>query len=92
LSLALHLIKSHNHRVRIATHPDFKDFVIGTNKHLKGLKGKDGSNLEGMLEFYDAGGDPKSLMAYMVKSQLAFPVAKRAADNQTPVCYQAGPL
>ncbi|WWC91963.1 uncharacterized protein L201_006916 [Kwoniella dendrophila CBS 6074] len=51
LSLALHLIKSHSHRVRIATHPDFKDFVV-----------------EGKLEYFDVGGNPKELMAYMVKN------------------------
>ncbi|OCF44536.1 hypothetical protein I317_01608 [Kwoniella heveanensis CBS 569] len=50
LSLALHLIQSHSHRVRIATHPDFKDF------------------LDDHLEFFDVGGDPKELMAYMVKN------------------------
>lgn len=73
LSLALHLIKSHNHRVRIATHPDFEEFVLGANKHLKDVKGKNGSSLEGTLEFFNAGGDPKSLMAYMVKSRLRDP-------------------
>ncbi|WVQ94968.1 hypothetical protein IAU59_002059 [Kwoniella sp. CBS 9459] len=51
LSLALHLIQSHSHRVRIATHPDFKDF-----------------KLDDHLEFFDVGGDPKELMAYMVKN------------------------
>lgn len=69
LSLALHLIRSHNHRVRIATHPDFKDFVLDVNKYLKGEKGRDGQELEGSLEFFDIGGDPKALMAYMVKSE-----------------------
>nr|XP_019043873.1 hypothetical protein I302_07144 [Kwoniella bestiolae CBS 10118]OCF22803.1 hypothetical protein I302_07144 [Kwoniella bestiolae CBS 10118] len=51
LSLALHLITSHSHRVRIATHPDFKDF-----------------KLEDKLEYFDVGGNPKELMAYMVKN------------------------
>lgn len=69
LSLALHLIQSHGHRVRIATHPDFKDFVLDANTRLKGLQGKDGEDLEGKLEFFDIGGDPKALMAYMVKSE-----------------------
>lgn len=62
------MIQSHGHRIRIATHPDFKDFVISANKALKGKHGKDGKPLEGMLEYFDAGGDPKELMAYMVKS------------------------
>mmetsp|Transcript_40 Transcript_40/g.61 ORF Transcript_40/g.61 Transcript_40/m.61 type:complete len:922 (+) Transcript_40:73-2838(+) len=40
------------HRVRIATHANFRDFVT-----------KNG------LEFYPLGGDPKKLMAYMVKTK-----------------------
>lgn len=68
VSLALALIQSHGHRVRIATHPDFKDFVLGHNSRLKGKKDREGKPLEGRLEFYNAGGDPKALMAYMVKS------------------------
>lgn len=69
LSLALHLILSHSHRVRLATHPDFKDFVIDANKRLSGKTGRDGKPLEGKLEFFDIGGSPKELMAYMVKSE-----------------------
>lgn len=68
LSLALSMIHSHGHRVRIATHPDFKDFVLGIGKRLKGQKGKNGQDLEGRIEFFDIGGNPKELMAYMVKS------------------------
>ncbi|WVR09693.1 hypothetical protein IAU60_006768 [Kwoniella sp. DSM 27419] len=68
LSLALRLITSHSHRVRIATHPDFKDFVLDARKRLKGKKGSDGQGLEENLEFFDVGGDPKELMAYMVKN------------------------
>ena len=68
LSLALRLIESHNHRVRIATHPDFRDFVVDCNKRLAGKNMNDGAPLEGRLEFFDVGGDPKELMAYMVKS------------------------
>ncbi len=64
------MIKKHGHRVRIATHPDFKDFVLDCNKRLSGSKGKGGEKLEGNLEFFDIGGDPKALMAYMVKSEL----------------------
>jgi hypothetical protein len=70
LSLALHLIRSHGHRVRIATHPDFKDFVLEANNRLKGEKAKSGEELEGKIEFFDIGGNPKELMAYMVKSEL----------------------
>ena len=73
LSLALRLIQSHAHRIRIATHPDFKDFVVDCNKRLKGKKTR-GIDLEGRLEFFDVGGDPKELMAYMVKSKLSSPL------------------
>jgi sterol 3beta-glucosyltransferase len=44
------------HRVRICTHPVFKDFVE-----------------ENGLEFFSIGGDPNSLMAYMVKNPGLFP-------------------
>ena len=69
LSLALHLILTNGHRVRIATHPDFKDFILKANERLAG-KNHNGRPLQGRLEFFDVGGDPKSLMAYMVKSEL----------------------
>jgi sterol 3beta-glucosyltransferase len=72
LSLGLRLVEKYNHTVRLATHPDFKDFVLDVNKRLKGKKGKDGRDLEGSIQFYDVGGDPKQLMAYMVKSELSF--------------------
>jgi len=36
---------------------------------LSGKKAKDGAPLEGRLEYFDVGGDPKELMAYMVKSE-----------------------
>ncbi|KAF2215777.1 glycosyltransferase family 1 protein [Cercospora zeae-maydis SCOH1-5] len=42
----------HGHRVRIATHPTFRDFVE-----------KDGG-----LEFFSIGGNPSELMAFMVKN------------------------
>ncbi|KAJ6014382.1 hypothetical protein N7540_008973 [Penicillium herquei] len=44
-------LKSHGHRVRLATHLAFRDFV-----------------LEGGLEFFNIGGDPAELMAFMVKN------------------------
>ncbi|GME46982.1 UDP-sugar-dependent glycosyltransferase 52 [Neofusicoccum parvum] len=46
------LQNDHGHRVRIATHPAFKDFVE-----------KDSG-----LEFFSVGGDPSELMAFMVKN------------------------
>ena len=46
------LLKEHGHRVRIATHPAFKEFV---------------ENDSG-LEFFSVGGDPAELMAFMVKN------------------------
>ena len=45
------LKSQYGHRVRIATHPVFKNFVED----------------EGGLEFFSIGGDPSQLMAYMVK-------------------------
>jgi hypothetical protein len=45
-------LKEYGHKVRIATHPAFKDFVQ-----------KDSG-----LEFFSVGGDPAELMAFMVKN------------------------
>ncbi|KAK5171319.1 uncharacterized protein LTR77_004463 [Saxophila tyrrhenica] len=42
---------TYGHRVRLATHPNFKDFVT-----------------ENGLEFFNIGGDPSELMAFMVKN------------------------
>ncbi|KAK5164789.1 uncharacterized protein LTR77_009453 [Saxophila tyrrhenica] len=42
----------HGHRVRIASHPVFRDFV----------------ERDGGLEFFSVGGDPSELMAFMVKN------------------------
>ncbi|WVN90029.1 uncharacterized protein L203_105261 [Cryptococcus depauperatus CBS 7841] len=68
ISLALHLIINHDHSVRIATHSDFKDFVLSSRSYLKGKVGRDGKSLEEKLSFFDVGGNPKELMAYMVKN------------------------
>ncbi|PQE14327.1 hypothetical protein CJF30_00006908 [Rutstroemia sp. NJR-2017a BBW] len=46
-----HQLRSEGHRVRIASHDVFRDFVTKTG-----------------LEFFPIGGDPSSLMAYMVKN------------------------
>uniref|UniRef100_A0A7S4DUG1 Glycosyltransferase family 28 N-terminal domain-containing protein n=3 Tax=Lotharella globosa TaxID=91324 RepID=A0A7S4DUG1_9EUKA len=45
-------LKNLGHRVRIATHANFREFVESNG-----------------CEFYPLGGDPKKLMAYMVKSK-----------------------
>lgn len=52
LKLGKILKEEHGHRVRIATHPAFRDFVQ-----------KDSG-----LEFFSVGGDPAELMAFMVKN------------------------
>ncbi|KAL9104820.1 MAG: hypothetical protein Q9163_000268 [Psora crenata] len=46
------LLKEYGHRVRIATHPAFKNFV----------------EQDSGLEFFSVGGDPAELMAFMVKN------------------------
>ena len=53
-------LKEYGHRVRIATHPAFKDFVQ-----------KDSG-----LEFFSVGGDPAELMAFMVKNPGMIPTSK----------------
>lgn len=68
LALALKLILTAGHRVRIATHDTFESFVLEQKAALCGKIGTDGRQLVNNLEFYPIGGDPKSLMAYMVKS------------------------
>lgn len=48
------LAKQGGHRVRLATHPAFRDFVE-----------------ENGVEFFDVGGDPAELMAFMVKNPVS---------------------
>ncbi|KAK4687648.1 hypothetical protein P7C73_g2470, partial [Tremellales sp. Uapishka_1] len=84
LSMALSMIKSHSHRVRIATHPDFKDIVSDANQRLVGKKGKNGESLEGKLDFFDVGGDPKELMAYMVKNPGLLPGFASLTNGDIP--------
>lgn len=75
LSLAIELVLCDaRHRVRIATHDEFKEFVIDTGRRiLKGrakARGMEGAEeLAKRLEFFPIGGSPKELMAYMVKSE-----------------------
>jgi len=68
LALALQLIVLHGHRVRIATHDVFAKFVLEQAVYLRNQVGLHGQTLERSLEFYGIGGDPKDLMAYMVKN------------------------
>ena len=68
IALALGLIRSKGHRVRLATHGEFEAFVLEANQHLEGEVDSAGRPLAGRLEFFNAGGDPRELMAYMVKS------------------------
>ncbi len=76
LALAIRLIQANGHRVRLATHSAFKDLVLGGNEHLRSTQHGD---LSGRLEFFDVGGDPKELMAFMVKSASH----SRWADNRS---------
>jgi UDP:flavonoid glycosyltransferase YjiC (YdhE family) len=52
LKIAKILKNDHGHRVRIASHPVFRDFVEKEND----------------MEFFSVGGDPSELMAFMVKN------------------------
>jgi sterol 3beta-glucosyltransferase len=61
LAAAVELINTYGHRVRLATHDCFEGFVLDQ----RGLLDE---NKRDNLEFYPVGGDPKELMAYMVKS------------------------
>lgn len=69
LAAALELIKTYGHRVRIATHDIFGSFVLEQAVHLNGRVNSQGKPLKDNLEFFGIGGDPKELMAYMVKSE-----------------------
>ncbi|KAL2752795.1 glycosyltransferase family 1 protein [Sodiomyces alcalophilus JCM 7366] len=60
------LKEKYGHRVRVATHPAFREFI----------------EEEGGLEFFSVGGDPSELMAFMVKNPGMIPTldAVRAGD------------
>lgn len=72
IAAALRLVLDHGHRVRIATHDVFESFVLEQARAgLQGRRSPAGEAVEGKLEFFPIGGDPKALMAYMVKSTSA---------------------
>ncbi|EME82537.1 glycosyltransferase family 1 protein [Pseudocercospora fijiensis CIRAD86] len=58
----------YGHRVRIATHPTFRDFVE-----------KDSG-----LEFFSVGGDPSELMAFMVKNPGLIPSLSTIREGEIP--------
>ena len=64
IALGQELQKKYGHRVRLATHNTFQEFV-----------------LESGLEFYPIGGDPKELMAYMVKNPGLIPSMKSLREG-----------
>jgi UDP:flavonoid glycosyltransferase YjiC (YdhE family) len=69
IALAEELLKD-GHRVRLATHSVFKDFVKKSNTN---------------IGFYPIGGDPKDLMSYMVRNPGLLPSMKavRAGEIST---------
>lgn len=68
VALALELIKTRGHRVRIATHATFADMVDEASVALAGLTDSKGEPLTGRLEHFNIGGSPEELMSYMVKN------------------------
>ncbi|ORX36080.1 hypothetical protein BD324DRAFT_651985 [Kockovaella imperatae] len=70
VALALSLIKGHGHCVRIATHGEFRDLIVTA-----------GQKVDGKLQFFDVGGDPKELMAFMVKNPKLMPGFKSLTNG-----------
>ncbi|KAF2163684.1 glycosyltransferase family 1 protein [Zasmidium cellare ATCC 36951] len=60
------LREEHGHRVRIATHPTFREFV----------------EKETDLEFFSVGGDPSELMAFMVKNPGLIPSLQTIREGE----------
>lgn len=82
VALAKVLVGDWGHRVRLATHPEFKDFIEDEFKAMEEdiekeeQEEKEGKRKErakprikgGKGEFFSVGGDPQELMAFMVKN------------------------
>lgn len=60
------ILKDYGHRVRIASHPTFRDFVQKDNE----------------LEFFSVGGDPSELMAFMVKNPGLIPSLQTLREGE----------
>ena len=60
------LQEQYGHRVRLATHPAFKDFIEKENK----------------LEFFSVGGNPSELMAFMVKNPGLIPTMETVTSGE----------
>ncbi|WVR09698.1 hypothetical protein IAU60_006774 [Kwoniella sp. DSM 27419] len=84
LSLALELIKLNHHRVRIASHAEFASLVRESRTVLTGLVDRYGEPLAHHLQFFDIGGDPKELMAYMVKNPGLLPGFQSLRNGDIP--------
>jgi hypothetical protein len=68
LALALELIRTRGHRVRLATHAIFADLVQQATVRLAGHTDASGSPLTSKLEHFNIGGSPEELMSYMVRN------------------------
>lgn len=60
------LKEQYGHRVRLATHPAFKDFI----------------EKEAKLEFFSVGGNPSELMAFMVKNPGLIPTMETVTSGE----------
>lgn len=70
--------------MRIATHGEFENAVLNANALLVGQIDAKGEPLAGKLEFFDAGGDARSLMSYMIKSEHCSPRPKDRLGDSCP--------
>lgn len=73
IALALQLIKSKGHRVRIATHAEFSELVTDASVRLAGLTDSRGEPLTGRLEHFDIGGAPAHIGEVMLRCEQAVP-------------------